>query len=349
MSTTTTIMEPCKISPWLELPPPKFSAEAYDHKLYSLGEKKVVSIKKEAPPPPWAQGQVMHLGCTRGWMASFNKDKRQTFLSNPITGRHIRLPALPVSTSPYHIILTSSPHAHDCRAIITYYLSGRIALCFPGHSTTNWLPVCNQLHYLDITYSTRQKRLFCLTSDSVECWDLESPSFLWKIPLYEDDSIRRSSYPMYLVMDEHSDRLFLVIRNDLPFVGRDGSYVKSICGLGEDYPRKSLSLDVYEIDAKKGTIRYMEGSLDGLAMFVGANHSFALPAADLNLNPDSIYFVEDFDLQNYCVAEDGEIMFSSHDIGIFNYVDSKLSSIYYPSHPSQVSRIAPTFWFTPME
>ncbi|KAL1565602.1 hypothetical protein AAHA92_07796 [Salvia divinorum] len=289
MSTAAaTTTEPRKISPWLMLPPP--TQASHDHKLYSLGEKKVVSIKREAPPPPWAQGQVTHLGCTRGWMASFNEDNRQTFLSNPITGRHIRLPTLPDSTPPHNIILTSSPDAHDCRAIIAYYHSAGIAVCFPGHSTTNWLPMCDQLHYLDIAYSTRQKRLFCLTtSGSVECWDLESPSFLWKVPLCDseddddedDEDDIRFYYPKYLVMDEHSDRLFLVTRDVLGHVGRDGSYMKSVCSLGNDYPHKTLSFDVHEIDVNKGTLRYTEGSLDGLAMFVGANHSFALPAADV--------------------------------------------------------------------
>ncbi|XP_047949310.1 uncharacterized protein LOC125195164 [Salvia hispanica] len=335
MMSTSTIMEP-----WLMLAAPK-SKSWDDHKLYSLGEKKVISIKKkEAPPPAWAQGErVIHLGCTHGWMASFNRDNQHTFLSNPITARHMRLPALPVPTSPDRIILTYSPDAHDCRAIITYYQTGRIALCFPGHSTANWLPVCNQLHYLDIAYSIRHKRLFCLTCDSVvECWDLQSPSFVWKVPLFDDSDSEEDdmidigfSYPKYLVMDEHSDRLFLVIRDVLGHVGRDGSHMKSIYSLGNDYPYKTLSFDVYEIDPNKGTLTYMEASLDGLAMFVGANHSFALPAADFNLTPDSIYFVEHFNEINY-----GEIMHGGHDIGIFNYVDTKLSSVYYPSHPSQI-------------
>ncbi|XP_042003705.1 uncharacterized protein LOC121752657 [Salvia splendens] len=332
------------MEPWLMLAAPKSKSWDDDHKLYSLGEKKVISIKSwEAPA--WAEGErVIHLGCTRGWMASFNKDNQQIFLSNPITRRHIKLPALPISTSPsiHNIILTSSsPDAHDCRAIITY--NRRIALCFPGHnSSSTWLPVCNHLQYVDIAYSTRQKRLFCLNFDSLECWDLQSPSFLWNNPLYGDDEDEKAAVHNgfcildHLVMDDHSDRLFLVQRHALEGVGRDGSCMRVASTGINRYPHKTLSFDVYEVDAKKGTLSKMEGSLDGLAMFVGCNSSFALPAADFNLTPDSIYFVD------YVTGDE------CHDIGIFNYVDTKLSSIYYPSHPSQTSRgLAPIFWFTP--
>ncbi|KAG6424749.1 hypothetical protein SASPL_115169 [Salvia splendens] len=316
-------------------------------KLYSLAEKKMVSIKKETPPPAWAQGQVIHdLGCNRGWMASFNQDNQQAFLSNPITGRHIKLPKLGWPF-PSNIILTSSsPDAHDFRAIVTYNCkSSRIELCFPSHNRSTWLPVCNPVYYRVIAYSARQKRLFCLTSNSVECWDLESPSFLWEHPLYSegdfkfDDSYfgRLSNHHNYLVMDEHSDRLFLVERDIYRRVGPDGSHMKYAMTGCMDYPCKTFNFKVYEIDANKGTLTKMEGSLDGLAMFVRTSNSFALPAADFNLTPDSIYFCDD-----YVTLRGG------NDIGIFNYVDTKISSIYYPSHPSHRGRrLAKTFWFTP--
>ncbi|KAL1561621.1 hypothetical protein AAHA92_04302 [Salvia divinorum] len=320
MSTTTTTIatEPWKLSsPWLMLRP---SSEAY--KLYSLAENKVVSIKKEAPPPPWAQGRVVHVGSSHGWVASFNRDNQQTFLSDPITGRHIKLPdttTLSESPSrriwPHHILLSSSPSDRDCHAIMSY---GRIAICSPGHATTNWLPAFGHGSYYELAYFARQNRLFCLanypdsSSDLVlDCWDLESPTFVWKVPLSslsddddndddeedkDTDNEMRCGYPKYLVMDESSCRLFLVIRYVLHEVGRDGSFVKSTClkcGRGDySYPHKTVSFEVYEIDGKDGKMRYMDGSLDGLAIFVGSNHSFALPAADLNLRPDSIYSPE---------------------------------------------------------
>ncbi|KAL1561470.1 hypothetical protein AAHA92_04168 [Salvia divinorum] len=104
--------------------------------------------------------------------------------------------------------------------------------------------------------------------------------------------------------------------------------------------QKTLRFRVYEIDRKKGEMRYMGASLDGLAMFVGSNRSLAIPAAeDLNLSPDSIYF-----------TEDGGNYGKNNDIGIFNYVDSKVSSIDYPSE-SQISttssELAPVMWLAP--
>ncbi|XP_042064241.1 uncharacterized protein LOC121807970 [Salvia splendens] len=349
MSSKTSISS----SPWLMLPP---SSEAY--KFYSLAESKVVCIDKEAPPLPWAQGQVEYVGSSHGWVASFNQDNLHTFLSDPITGRHLKLPD--IHTLPTNIILSSSPAAHDCRAIMLH--DGRIATCFPAHTTTNWLPICAQHdYYYQLVYSTRHNRLFCFTEQTVECWDLDSPSFLWKFPLFSDESgsesesesesedinISRCNYLKYLVMDEHSGRLFLVIRDVMEQVERDGSYVKEIVsnnGGGDcSYPHKTLSFDVCEIDVKEGKTRYMDASLDGLTMFVGGHNSFALPAADFNLTPDSIYFIEN--AYNYPSRDD--VSYGGHDIGIFNYVDAKISSIYFPSHASQVSKIALASWFTP--
>ncbi|XP_042067075.1 uncharacterized protein LOC121810350 [Salvia splendens] len=271
MSSSTSNREP-----WLMLPS---YGDRSSTKLYSLAEKKVVSIKKETAAPAWAQGRVIHMGCTHGWMASFNMFNRQTFLSNPITGRHIKLPDIHTFLkSPYDpasIILTSSPDAHDCRAIMTSDWSYKpLAVCFPAHTTTNWLPV--DLAVCDpkqIVYSTRQSLLFCITwgdgdgdedkyEGVLECWDLESPSFVWKVPSLIDVDKDDDRQPLYLVMDEHSDRLFLVMRHVLGHVQRDGSHLKSLCtNLG--FPHKTISFDVYEIDAKKGKLSYMEGSLDG--------------------------------------------------------------------------------------
>lgn len=146
--------------------------------------------------------------------------------------------------------------------------------------------------------------------------------------------------------DEHSGRLFLVIRKVVNQVGRDGSLVKSIrlkSGYNDydSYPHKTTSFEVYEIDAKDGKMRYMHASLDGFTMFVACNHSFVMQAADLNLSPDSIYFTD-----NLIFTYDGRC---NHDSGIFDYVDRKVSSIYYPSHVSQISHtLAPTMWFTPI-
>ncbi|KAL1561473.1 hypothetical protein AAHA92_04170 [Salvia divinorum] len=347
--------EPRKLSsPCLILPS---SYEAGYKKLYSLAEKKVVSIDKAAPPPLWAQGgRVRHIGCSRGWVTSFDRDSGQAFLFDPITGCHIKLPD--TATWPTDIILSSSsPDSHDCRAIIQYDHLCRVAVCSPARADAGWLPVCGEGPHSAIGYSARQNRLYSLnnTWDSdfvLECWDLEYPSSLvWKAEFhsfhgYEEAWGRHCL--RYLVIDEHSDRLFLVIRVVVVWL-EDEDDVREYEdedeeGKYDEDEDETLRFHVYEIDSKKGEMRYMEGSLEGLAMFVGLRHSFALPAADLNLSPDSIYFTARL---RYILFDDVR----NDDIGIYNYKDGKISSIDYD--PSQIyattaaSRVAPAMLLTP--
>ncbi|KAL1561752.1 hypothetical protein AAHA92_04417 [Salvia divinorum] len=451
MKMSNTEPPPRKLSPPCLILPSSY--EVGYKKLYSLAEKKAVSIEEAPPPPAWAQGgRVKHVGCSHGWVASFNEDNRQTFLFDPITGCHVRLPDIdhtlpahppPFGARPINIILSSSPDARDCRAIMRYAPPSRIAVCSPAHSGASWLPVCGQGPGHALGYSTRQNRLFSLTNkpDSdleLECWDLEHPSsFVWKAQIHTTHGYEDEHYfcPRYLVIDEHSDRLFLVIRviseeggededkveDPLLFCKLCGNYKGHYCRCGNykgdevrckfldsyctcprlqnwseymvnqalleiyitekriakeekkkkkededgdileeedeeeeeeeeedgdifsDYSHKTLGFHVYEIDRKKGEMRYMEASLDGLAMFVGSNYSFAMPAADLNLNPDSIYFTDDG--VNY-ISEHGR----NDDVGIFNYVDSKITTIDYDLSQTSTtsSRIAPAMWFTPI-
>ncbi|XP_042043238.1 uncharacterized protein LOC121788687 [Salvia splendens] len=366
---------PPKLSPpFLILPSPY---EVGYKELYSLTEKKVVSIDKAAPPPAWAQGRrVKHMGCSHGWVASFNYDNRKTFLFDPITGCHIELPDIDDATEPcQYIILTSSPDSPACRAIMHYQPSYRLAACFPAHGRGgSWLSVGGgQGHYTVVCYSTRHNHLFCLFAKSVmvwtlECWDLEYPSsLLWNAQVcFQQDEAGSWTHTClnYLVIDEHSDRLFLVIRfmldlepddfDDDDDDDDDDDEEDDVDEEKEDeewrsylrrFYHKTLRFRVYEINREKGgEMRYMDGSLDGLAMFVGSNHAFALPAADFNLNPDSIYFNEDG--VSY-IAEDGR----NDDIGIYNYVNGKICSIdYYPTQKPTYSssRIAPAMWLTPI-
>ncbi|GFQ08691.1 hypothetical protein PHJA_003013100 [Phtheirospermum japonicum] len=60
----------------------------------------------------------------------------------------------------------------------------------------------------------------------------------------------------------------------------DGSCVKR-SGPDDDYPHKTIGFDVHKIDRDGRKLSYMgEGSLDGLAMFVGRSRSFAVRAAE---------------------------------------------------------------------
>ncbi|KAL3655354.1 hypothetical protein CASFOL_001140 [Castilleja foliolosa] len=165
----------------------------------------------------------------------------------------------------------------------------------------------------------------------------------------------------YLVFGEKHNQLFVVIRFVMDRVAPDGSYVDTgelhydpISGgmLVDTYPYKTIGFCVLKVDYRQKNGRRVAegvrlvkgGSLDGLTMFIGMNHSFAVSAAEFpNLKPNSIYFTDANKIDSS--------IYGGHDIGIFDYVNKTLSPCYcYPcvdDIPS-LKRIAPPpMWFTP--
>lgn len=63
----------------------------------------------------------------------------------------------------------------------------------------------------------------------------------------------------------------------------------------------------------------MSDDFGGLAIFVGVNHSFALPAADYpGLEPDSVYFADSKRLDS---------VKGRNDIGIFDYRNKTITEV----------------------
>ncbi|EYU34985.1 hypothetical protein MIMGU_mgv1a016176mg [Erythranthe guttata] len=114
--------------------------------------------------------------------------------------------------------------------------------------------------------------------------------------------------------DQHLERLRFVC----VYVDSDGCFVNP--------HHKTIDFDVFKYDADSGSLRYMNRSLDGLALFIGRNHSFAIDAGELKA--DSIYYTDTYHVRQ-------EIDYGGHDIGIFSYKDRTFSSCYYP------------IWYTP--
>ncbi|KAL7141797.1 hypothetical protein ABFS83_08G077900 [Erythranthe nasuta] len=150
----------------------------------------------------------------------------------------------------------------------------------------------------------------------------------------------------FLVVDEKTGQLYHVRR----FV-RDRVYTKKLLlhyDSDVEYdgtdPYVTVGFDVHRIDVEKGELVYMDGSLGGLAMFVGLNHSFALCAGEFpGVKPDSIYFTDVFSPPYW----DGGA-YGGHDVGIYNYVDGTISPCYYPVDVESIQRIVPSpMWFTP--
>ncbi|KAH6817097.1 hypothetical protein C2S51_000700 [Perilla frutescens var. frutescens] len=73
----------------------------------------------------------------------------------------------------------------------------------------------------------------------------------------------------------------------------------------------------------------MDSSLEGLAIFVGVNQTFAVGAADHypELKPNSIYFTDSphFDTTLY-----GLKRYGVHDVGVFDYETGEIRPCYYP-------------------
>lgn len=127
----------------------------------------------------------------------------------------------------------------------------------------------------------------------------------------------------------------------------------------DDVPCKTIGFDVHRYDPVARVFNYMDtgtgvhhkydpemkgfkytgggggSSLDGLALFIGANHGFALRADEYpGLKPNSIYFTDtEYVRQRWCTEDDDdeERDFGGHDVGIFNYQDGTFSPCYFPS------------------
>ncbi|GER26513.1 hypothetical protein STAS_02158 [Striga asiatica] len=216
---------------------------------------------------------------------------------------------------------------------------------------------------------------FCLTEidcDDLEAWDLTDPTLprlVWwnhkdllgpenYIAWLDDvENLRMSktgiwTRPLrYLVYAEDLRQLFLVTRHLVEQMAPDGSSVEDLDR--DDYPYKTVAFDVHKIDREEGgggKLSYVGGSLGGLSMFVGHNHSFAVMPTNGGLKPDSIYFTEDreFCPGNSNFGEDEETIYGGHDIGIYDYEKKTISPCYYPCDVGSLKRIVPSpIWFTP--
>ncbi|KAL8489833.1 hypothetical protein ACS0TY_025641 [Phlomoides rotata] len=297
------------------------------------------------------------VGSSHGWVVLFNHKRRHgdLFLWDPISGRQIKLP--PMKTLPdayppfnmgrasmYKVIISCSPDRDECRAMMIYY--GGLAYCHPGRSP-RWTRIDEKgTWYEDFVYSASRKQFFCLRGDAeeLEAWDFtaSSPILVWSVHLddfhkdddwaeSEDDSEDEHDTNYHLVFDEKSAQLLLVTRHLLTsHTPRESTF--KWC-----YPFKTTSFEVHRVDwENKRLTSYMnaEGSLGGISIFIGRNHSLAISAPQLK--PNSIYFTDTHGL---------------HDIGVFDYENYTFSPCTYYKPRSDVPNLdfdaqAP-FWFTP--
>ncbi|CAA0824506.1 Protein of unknown function (DUF295 [Striga hermonthica] len=239
-------------SPWLMLPP-VFQGNNKNKKLdmfyqfYSLGLDRVLSVPKRSTPSSCDDDSCVPgdnldiVGSSRGWLALFKEENYcDLFLSNPLTGRHIKLPSLdPLSykgLNVHNVIISSDdPFEQDCRVLITCSPNDRLAFCCPGHTNSEWTRIghpSTSFQFDSLTYSSRQKLFFCAKgpssrTDHIETWDLHDPLSPKMVPL--PVTVDKHNYPVashseleselkhlcaydavFLVLSEHTDELFQV-------------------------------------------------------------------------------------------------------------------------------------------
>ncbi|KAH6811643.1 hypothetical protein C2S51_025405 [Perilla frutescens var. frutescens] len=114
-----------------------------------------------------------------------------------------------------------------------------------------------------------------------------------------------------------------------------GSGIALWIGLGTiGHPCKTVGFIVLQVD-EDGAGKVVDG-LNGLAMFIGINHSFAISASELGFIPNSIYFT---------AAERITMMYGSCDTGVFDYENKIIINIVVPGDdPIESSPM----WFYPL-
>ncbi|KAL3618527.1 hypothetical protein CASFOL_037609 [Castilleja foliolosa] len=371
------------MSPWLVLPPVLEEGGDTVYKFYNLSADKEESFHSNSEEE-MADYDAKLVGSSHGWLALFNqRNNNHLFLYNPITRRHIKLPPIETLPDPWSnltpsgrgsvskLVLSSSPDDDDdeCIALMIFGLERRLAFCNLCRST-KWTPIGKLYQhipgegmfprsYKDIVYSSTQKLFFCLSID-LECWDLagsvslrihSSRKFTYTdFPIQSIDAPLLNRY-LKLVYAQEYNQLFIVFQYVMKRMGPNRSCVFPIyfgkCrGWDNSFPYRTIGFDAYKVDCfGVEKPQHVEGSLDGLAMFIGINNSFAMSITpELKLTSNCIYYT---DSNRNSVPPNS--LYGGHDIGIYDYTNRTISPCYYfPLDVESIKRIMPApMWFTP--
>ncbi|KAL3649304.1 hypothetical protein CASFOL_005707 [Castilleja foliolosa] len=342
--------------PWLMLPP-KAGDDTMLCKFYDLVEDRVESLRVELPYPD----DIVLVGSSHGWLAFFDRRTKYVYLSNPFAGRLLKLPSIDTlldtdmklgcgSGTISKLILSSSAAREDCIAMISFGPGHKPAFCYPisiwGRSD-RWdslnddplypdgLPKYTDARtYEDLVYRSSQKIFSFITEFQIahDCGEPLFPSRLEEYALHSDFSFMIGRHQLeafdipYLLFNEQCGGLYIMTRflsaghKTIGFFAFKVEYHE--CGM---FQKKLILVD----------------SLDGLAVFVGLNHSFAVSSpAEFGLKPDSIYFTD---------AANARVMppaIHGHDNGVFDYVNKTLSPCPGPYYDDAQTLSTPV-WFTP--
>ncbi|KAL3647765.1 hypothetical protein CASFOL_008733 [Castilleja foliolosa] len=362
-------------SPLLMLSPSNY---IISYAFYSFAKNRVFSI----PKPEKTRYAIEIVGSSHGWLACFNHRRNELFLSNPLSGRRVNLPSIcNLNISRYDlktssginkiIISCSDPESEECRAMMLYRASNRLAFCCPGISSSRnkWITIKSL--YSDIVHCATHKLFYAIKRNSktdleLEAWDLRnplSPTLVWSCgvdkleycydsggqsdPAQNDVSCFNHQTQYYLVVSQQGE-LFLVYRYFYRYMLPDGSCVPYEDGeeiLNSKYPPKTVNYKVYKIvrEVDGGKKVYMDGHLDDQVMFVGwLSNGMAMPAADADgFQPNTICFTDD----THNIFKEAR----GNDNGIYDYKNKTFHPCYYPCDYESLRRkiLPPPLWFIP--
>ncbi|KAL3647779.1 hypothetical protein CASFOL_008747 [Castilleja foliolosa] len=373
MTTVSCLKNP---SPCLMLPPTfNDGSDEMVYNMYNLAQNKLLKFNNKKLIP---EENTRFVGSSHGWLALLDERNRGLILTNPITRCHVELP--PYLSNPFsgfRVIISCGAEQEECKAMMIYN-GHSLEFCRPGRSPTEWtqlgVHLCPLKNYEDLVYSSRHNLLFCIANAvytyDFEAWDVayDPPRLHWEhradwqaCGVYSKRLCREKNLLpaktclwcntfKYLVFVEQTDQLFFVTRHIVSQMALDGSPMKDLAK--DSYPYKTISFDVHKVDWKLdgegGRLSHVDGgSLDGLAMFVGVNHSFAVLATEDNgLKPNSIYFTNDKGLipdKDLYPKEWLNWKQGDHDIGIFDY-ENKTISCYDPCDLQNFKRVTEPIW-----
>ncbi|KAL6525844.1 hypothetical protein OROMI_030239 [Orobanche minor] len=212
----------------------------------------------------------------------------------------------------------------------------------------------------DITHIREPRIDWRLQNNDQLLFDYED--YPWPARSEEEAGLKRDCWhTKYILVHDHD--LFVVVRHVNPrlregYIGEGVStnalYISKYRGWDASHPYKTFDFDVYKIDWRgSGDVMYMKCSLEGLVMFVGNNHSFALSSSSSSeLKPNCIYFTDENSLMRKSRSfVDNE--FGGHDNGIFDYKNNTFSTCcgncpLKPMEYNNIKRIdPPPMWFAP--
>ncbi|KAL6585050.1 hypothetical protein OROMI_004341 [Orobanche minor] len=293
------------------------------------------------------------LGTSNGWLGVYDAENHDLWLVDPMMDLLTRLP--PVVSVVHRLLVLDKGRL----AIVAQGSLCNLAFC--SLDASSWTSFASERRAYDsFTYSSRDSRLVCIAREcecdvgynktNLEIWNLEgrTPELEWEMHFDLDSTSYRpdSRKLKYIVCDEQSGELFVVVRNVRIRHGIGGSFVDGI--IDTEYkgtecykPFRTTGFKVYRVDRERRRLILMKDSLQGLAMFVGTNQPIAIPAAGLaGVKPDSVYFTYDSrikkprssfsfnkDLLHDPMHDCSDYRFSGYDFGIFDYMGKNFSHV----------------------